>query len=111
MLIHSNLSFGGVYNMTLYVIFNNETNVVMKEVSITKETEKQFTISCEGVSRKILAKASLEQYLNGYIFGHDKDTLVNTWNEYHSDKVKALETETAFNKALITKKSSSDLLK
>lgn len=97
--------------MTLYVIFNNETNVIMKEVSIKKETEKQFTISCEGVSRKILAKAYLEQYLNGYIFGHDKDALINIWNEYHSDKVKALESETAFNKALITNKSSNDLLK
>ena len=43
--------------MKLYVIFNDNTDVVMKEVSISKETEKQFTISCEGVSRKILAKS------------------------------------------------------
>lgn len=89
--------------MQLYVIFNNEKDVLIKEVTILKETEKQYGVSCEGVARKILTKSTLNTYLNGHIFGFDPEELLNLWNEYHDQKIKEIEEDLLFNKSLLRK--------
>lgn len=97
--------------MQLYVIFNKEEEVLLKEVTILKETEKQYGIYCEGVNRKILTKSALNTYLNGHIFGFDINELLNLWNTYHDQKIKEIEDELSFNKSLLRHNAkASDLL-
>lgn len=96
--------------MQLFVIYNNETEVLIKEVNILKETNKQYGISCEGVPRKILTKSTLNTYLNGYMFGFDKEEILKLWNEYHDNKIKEIEEELAFNKSLLRKNKQASTL-
>lgn len=93
--------------MQLFVIYNTEKDVMIKEVTILKETEKQFSISCEGVARKILTKASLNTYLNGHIFGFSQDEILKLWNEYHDEKITNIEDELVFTKSLLRKNKSA----
>lgn len=66
----------------LYVIFELNGKVVIKEVEIVKETERQYIINCDDVSRICVYKAELETFLNEYIFGFDKERLIALWNQH-----------------------------
>ena len=70
--------------MKLYVIFrdNNDGAVKLQEVTITKETEKQYLINCPGVNRQVVLKSQLEIFLDGCFFGYDKGVLVSKWNAH-----------------------------
>lgn len=96
--------------MQLYVIFNKEEEVLIKEVTILKETEKQYGISCPGVARKILTKSTLNTYLNGHIFGFDVKEILNQWNEYHDCKIKEIKDDLEFNKSLLRKRVKPESL-
>lgn len=100
--------------MTLYVIFNteNSTDVSIKEVSITKSTDKQVSIKCEGISRKILTKSAIGTYLNeGHIYANSPEEALELWNKHHSDEASRLENEAKFTKSLIKKVDASTLIK
>jgi len=64
----------------LYVIFEESNEIKIKEVKIVKETDKQLIIYCDGVSRKVLHKNLIETYVDEYIFGYDKEMLIELWN-------------------------------
>lgn len=100
--------------MTLYVIFNteNSTDVSIKKVDITKSTEKQVSIKCEGISRKILTKTAIGTYLNeGHIYAHSPEEALELWNKHHSNEVSRLENEMNFTKNLIKNIDASTLIK
>lgn len=69
----------------LYVIFKNESgNTEIKKVKVTKETEKQLNVECEGINRKVVFVSALETFTDGYIFGYNKENLIQKWNTHQN---------------------------
>lgn len=66
----------------LYVICKENGETKIKEVRITKETEKQLNVECEGINRKVVFVSALETFTDGYIFGYDKEILIEKWNTH-----------------------------
>lgn len=66
----------------LYVIYKENGKTTIKEVNIIKETEKQLNIECEGVNRKVVFVSALETFTDGYIFGYDREILIEKWNTH-----------------------------
>ena len=99
--------------MKLFVIFNdNDTNVSIKEVEITKETEKQVSIKCDGINRKILIKAAIGTYLNeGHIYAYSAEEALTLWNNYHKEEADCLEKQVNHTRSLIKEVSAQSLLK
>lgn len=68
----------------LYVICKENGETKIKEVKITKETGKQLNVECEGINRKVVFVSALETFTDGYIFGYDKEVLIEKWNSHHN---------------------------
>lgn len=71
----------------LFVIFEEYGKVVIREVEVVKETDKQLIVSCEGVSRKLLNKNLIERFVDEYIFGYDKEVLIDLWNSHNDSNI------------------------
>lgn len=98
--------------MKLFVIFNEDTTVSIKQVSITKETDKQVSIKCDGISRKILAKTAIGTYLKeGHIYAESAEEALQIWNEYHANLAKSLKEQADFASSLIASTPASSLIK
>lgn len=71
----------------LFVIFEECGKTVIKKVEIVKETEKQLIIHCEGVTRKAVNKNLIERFIDEYIFGYDKEVLIELWNSHNEANI------------------------
>ncbi len=99
--------------MSLYVIFNDGSNVKIREVSVLKESEKRYFIDSDdlAIARKQLDKQNMNKYLSGYVFGNDKNEIINIWNKYHKQEIAEKEAQINEHKSLMTDLKAEDLLK
>lgn len=68
----------------LYVIFKENGETKIKEMKILKESEKQLKVSCEGINRRVVFVSALDTFTDGYIFGYNKEVLIEKWNSHHN---------------------------
>lgn len=95
----------------LYVIFEELNEIKIKEVKIVKDTDKQLIISCEGVSRKVLHKNLIETYVDEYIFGYDKEMLIELWNVHMESHLAYLRKQLNFVKdKVVSEEQKNELL-
>lgn len=97
-------------NEKLYVIFNLNGKVVIKNVEVLKDTEKQLLINCEGVERKQLNKSLIECFVDEYIFGYDKKVLIRLWNSHNEANLAYLKKQTQRVKDLIINEAEINYL-
>lgn len=79
--------------MELFVIFEEYGKTVIKKVNILKETDKQLIISCEGVYRKSVNKNVIETFTGEYIFGYNKEVLIELWNSHNEANIAYLKNQ------------------
>lgn len=94
----------------LFVIFEEYGVPVIKEVEIVKETDKQLIVSCEGVSRKTVNKNLIERFIDEYIFGYDKEVLIDLWNSHNEANVAYLKKQLQRVKNLIITDETKDIM-
>lgn len=94
----------------LFVILEEYGEVVIKEVDVLKETDKQLIINCEGVSRKLLNKNLIERFVDEYIFGYDKEILIELWNSHNEANIAYLKKQLQRVKSLLIAEDVKDTL-
>lgn len=94
----------------LFVIFEENGKTVIKEVEIVKETTKQLIVSCEGVSRKTVNKNLIERFIDEYIFGYDKEVLIDLWNSHNEANIAYLKKQLQRVRALLISDKEKDNL-
>lgn len=97
----------------LYVIYKNTAGKTeLKEVIIATETDKRFIIDTPGIDRKYVCKYLLEEFVDGYIFGYNKDVLITLWNNHQKANLGYLKKQLQEVKSLIVSDSlKAELLK
>lgn len=98
--------------MNLFVIYSENDKVSISEVSIIKETEKQFSIKCPAITRQKISKDAIGTYLKeGHLYAHTPEEALKLWNKHHKDLAESLRSQANLAVSLITEVDASKLVK
>lgn len=94
----------------LYVIFRDGYNVCIRKVAIIDEDDKVYKIAFPEANVTILGKVFINTYVNGLVFGFEKEQLIKAWNEYINNNIKRLEEDLNTEKGYIVTRDLSNLV-
>ena len=79
--------------MKLYAIKNDFKGTKIFEVNVVKETKKSFKVEDNRLYRSVINHSDLYIENYGFMFGVDKELLVETWNKKIDLKISEHEKE------------------
>lgn len=70
----------------LYVIYNACDKIYLSYVDGACVVDEFHWIDNPYVAHKLVHKSSFYTYMDGFMYGNDKEKLITKWNEYHKQQ-------------------------